>query len=233
MKTIMIEFDGNLYRAYEFKLIHNYLGASDSIENLLKITFNSPETDMESKVETDKIISELTEVFTDLRDYFASEATNSQNEAGKIISDYFASETINPQKSKTTNSQDEADQPIIEVTIRGNQVTATCNGQGVTVGEDHSTNQYLNTIYALKLLKQYPKIGDVYYYIDFNANLTKGKIAEIRKANLNQSHIDYYKKHGKLPINVYQSMSQASDAMHKLTEVFTDLRGKWDFDELD
>lgn len=206
MKTIMIEFDGNLYRAYEFKLIHNYLGASDSIENLLKITFNSPETDMESKVETDKIISELTEVFTDLRDYFASE-------------------TINP--------QNEADQPIIEVTIRGNQVTATCNGQGVTVGEDYSTNQYLNTIYALKLLKQYPKIGDVYYYIDFNANLTKGKIAEIRKANLNQSHIDYYKKHGKLPINVYQSMSQASDAMHKLTEVFTDLRGKWDFDELD
>ena len=103
-------------------------------------------------------------------------------------------------------------------------------------------NKLLGTTHSFESVKKMladqfekcdPKVGDPYWYVEFGEDFRTGGVAEVRNATLRQVQVDYYIRYHCLPPNVYISQSQAANVMQRLTGMFKDLRGKWEFNALD
>lgn len=176
METLTIQYDGEVYRAFETKRKQLYLGSSNSLGGLFK-----------------------------------------------LIMDHF-------QKSSLTNKSTPTNRPVIKLSVCGNRVTATCEGQGVTVDEDYSSNRYHNIKHALELIERqcfYPKVGDPYYYVYFGESFRTGGDGEVRESVFRQGQIDFIYNCQQLPPNVYHTQEQAANVLHHVANLFEDLRGKW------
>ena len=137
--------------------------------------------------------------------------------------------------NKSTPTSTPTNHPVIELSVCGNRITAICEGQGVTVDEDYSSNRYHNIKHALELIERqrsYPKVGDPYYYVYFGEDSKTVGRFEVRDDRLRKAQVDYYNRYHKLPLNVYSSQNQAVVAMERISACFKDLCGGWEFNEL-
>lgn len=98
--------------------------------------------------------------------------------------------------------------------------------QSKLLGTAHSLDE-VKTMLSDQFSNPGPKVGDTYWYVYFGEDFRTVGRFEVRDDRLRKAQVDYYNRYHKLPLNVYQSPSQAANVMQRLTGLFKDLRGKW------
>ena len=143
------------------------------------------------------------------------------DELCKSLGSYFDPPLSFEEMAEAEMERDFQSERRIHMTINGKAVTA--HHRGKVFLEDSYPEVLLNIQSVLEKIRTLtPKVGDTYYYIRCGSTFP-----DVAVDSLDQSQVDYINSTGKLPLNVFQTRTQAKQAADKLLSMFKDFQGEW------